>query len=87
MHHLLVSWVVNSPFFVSLAQLGTTLEIGVRLSPRQFDKYGAALGEVLNEMLEEGGKGEAYWEYWERGLLSEMSSTGLKEVILVLGTG
>ncbi|MGH0176712.1 UNVERIFIED_CONTAM: hypothetical protein FKN15_072810 [Acipenser sinensis] len=38
------------------ARLGSPLEIGVRLSPRQFDKYGAALGEVLNEMLEEGGK-------------------------------
>ncbi|XP_058860531.1 motilin-like [Acipenser ruthenus] len=69
------------------AMLGTPLEIGVRLSSRQFDKYGAALGEVLNEMLEEGGKGEAYWENWERGLLSETASTGLKEVILVLGTG
>lgn len=40
------------------AMLGTPLEIGVRLSPRQFDKYGAALGEVLNEMLEEGGKAQ-----------------------------
>ncbi|MGH0187997.1 UNVERIFIED_CONTAM: hypothetical protein FKN15_027698 [Acipenser sinensis] len=45
-----------SPSDMRRMMLGSPLEIGVRLSPRQFDKYGAALGEVLNEMLEEGGK-------------------------------